>query len=200
MESFRSKPVYSPRDAALICAVDSNVFDAHLKSGKIQSFQIPGGHTRIARVDLISFMDSESIPVPASLKEAPQPFRVLVVEDDPDLLEIFTELLHDEPHVEVRAENNGFTAGLQIAGWHPDVILLDFLMPRISGFEICSKLRSHLETRDIPVLALTALNADEDKKAIFESGASDYLGKPFRSAELIQKVRALLGLDHVSLG
>lgn len=199
MESLRSKHIYSPRDAAPICALDQDAFETHLKSGKIQSFQIPGGHIRMTRADLISFMEAQGILVPPGMKDAPQPFRVLIVEDDPDLLEIFTELLHDEPHVEVRAENNGFTAGLQIAGWHPDVILLDFLMPRISGFEICSKLRSHSETRDIPVLALTALNADEDKKAIFESGASDYLGKPFRSAELIQKVRALLGLDHVSL-
>lgn len=198
MESCRSKSVYSLKDAARLCVLSQDALEDHLKSGKLQSFVVPGGHIRIGKADLISFMETAGIPLPAGLKDASQPFRVLIVEDDPDLLEIFTELLHDEPYVEVRAENNGFTAGLQIAGWHPDLILLDFLMPRISGFEICSKLRSHIETRDIPVLALTALNAEEDRKAIFESGASDYLGKPFRSSELIQKVRALLGLDHVS--
>lgn len=199
MESIRSKAVYSPKEAEQITGLTRDALEESLKSGDLKSFQIPGGHLRVSRSDLMSFMEKSGRIIPQEMKSECHPFRVLIVEDDPDLLEIFTELLHDEPYFEIRSENNGFTAGLQIAGWHPDVILLDFLMPRISGFEICSKLRSHPETRDIPVLALTALNADEDKKAIYDSGASDYLGKPFRSADLIQKVRTLLGLDHVSL-
>lgn len=197
-EPFRLKRVYNLREAASLCGLSPEVLLDQARSGILPAFQIPGGHLRVLVEDLQKFILETGKTSPLDGNAPKQPFRVLIVEDDPDLLEIFTELLHDEPEIEVRAENNGFTAGFQIAGWRPDLILLDFLMPRISGFEICGKLRAQPETQDIPVLALTALNSEEDKKAIFEAGASDYLGKPFRSSELIQKVRSLLGLDRIS--
>ena len=195
MENAASKAVYNPREIGQICGVTTTDAIRWLQAGKLPSFQVPGGHWRVSHDALITFLEREKIKAPEGWLERQEPFRVLIVEDDPDLLEIFTELLHDEPRIEVRAESNGFTAGLQIAGWRPDLILLDFLMPRISRFEICTNLRAHEATRDIPVMALTGLNSEEDKRAIYQCGASDYLGKPFHSTELFRKVRILLGLE-----
>lgn len=192
------KRVYNPRDIACITGMERREIKGLLAGGKMKSFEIPGGHLRVTHEDLGEFLDRAGMPKPACWNDPPAQFRVLSVEDDPDLLEIITELLKEEDRIDVRAETNGFTAGLQIAGWHPDLILLDFLMPGISGFEICTRLREDENSADIPVLAMTSLTSRENKEDIFRCGVSDFLGKPFHSENLFAKVRILLGLDRLS--
>lgn len=195
--SHQRKEVYSPHDIARICLVSQQTVLDWFKEEKITYFKVPGGHSRVLHQDLEKFMLSRGIPKPRDWEtEGPARFRVLVVEDDPDLLEIIGELLKDEPRVEVRKEDNGFAAGLQIAGWHPDLILLDFLMPGINGFDVCRKIREHPETSDIPVIALTSLSTQENRRAVLDSGVSEFLGKPFHSETLLKKVRVLLGLEY----
>lgn len=189
------KDVYGPSEIAKICMRPVSEIQSWLEKSRLASFTLPGGHIRVAHESLREFLVQNHVAEPETWKLEKQKPKVLLVEDDPDLLEIITELLKEENWLDVRSENNGFTAGLQIAGWHPDLILLDFLMPGITGFEVCRRLRSQETTCDIPVLALTSLSSEEDRLAIFESGASDYLGKPFHSAVLIKKVKALLGLE-----
>lgn len=195
MENYPVKAIYSPSEAAQICRIESALFLSMIRKNEIASFELPGRHVRVRHQDLSDFIKSRNLQVPAEWHGDPRKYRVLIVEDDPDLLEIISELLRDEPMVDVRAEDNGFTAGLQIAGWHPDLILLDFLMPGISGFDLCRKLRSRPETEDIPVLAVTSLTSKEDQATIFGCGVSDFLGKPFHSADLSRKVRTLLGIE-----
>ncbi|HTL47679.1 MAG TPA: response regulator [Verrucomicrobiae bacterium] len=189
------KEVYSPADIALLCKKDVAEVRSWMEQGLLRCFQVTGGHLRVTHESLSDFMEAGKIEKPGEWNAAPQKLRVLVVEDDPDLLEIISELLKEEPRIEVRAENNGFTAGLQIAGWYPDLVLLDFLMPGISGFELCARLRENEKTSDLPVLAMTSLTSIDKKREIYESGVSDFLGKPFRSQDLLHKVRLLLGLD-----
>jgi len=193
-ETRYPKMVYNPSDAAFLCGGSAEDMTRFFQNGAIKAFQVSGRHWRVTHENLGNYMESQGIEKPSFWQEPPQKFRVLLVEDDPDLLEITSELLKDEPNVEVRCENNGFTAGLQIAGWYPDLVLLDFLMPGISGFELCSQLRLREATADLPVLALTSLTGVEKKREIFESGVSDFLGKPFHSEELLQKVQVMLGL------
>ena len=189
------KDVYGPAEISKICMRPLSEVQGWLQKSRLGSFTLPGGHVRVMHETLREFMAQNRVAEPDAWKFEKQKPKVLLVEDDPDLLEIITELLKEENWLDVRSENNGFTAGLQIAGWHPDLILLDFLMPGITGFEVCRRLRSQETTNDIPVLALTSLSSEEDRRAIFESGASDYLGKPFHSAVLIKKVKTLLGLE-----
>lgn len=189
-----NKPVLSPRDISLICGIPQEQVGGWMESGKLKSFMLPGGHARVLRTALIEYLQAENHGVPACFGGPDDLFHVLMVEDDHDLIEIIAELLKDEPRISVRTAENGFTAGLQIASWHPDLILLDFLMPGMSGFEVCRKIRENPDTRDIPVCALTSLTADESRRAVMESGVSDFLGKPFRSEDLLNKVRHLLGL------
>lgn len=195
-ECFESKVVYTLREAAALMQLPLPDMVQYAEQGILSAFQISGGHWRMDHASLASFMAARNIDKPAGWDAPPRKFRVLVVEDDPDLLEITSELLKDEPRIEVRAENNGFTAGLQIAGWRPDLVLLDFLMPGISGFELCARLREREETSDLPVLALTSLTGIDKMKEIYASGVSDFLGKPFHSQNLLSKVRCLLGLEQ----
>ncbi len=193
MEAWSKKEVYSPYDIAKLCDADLREVLRWLADGRLQSFEIAGRHRRVSHRELEKFFIENRIPADSDGSEAK--YRVLVIEDDADLLEIVGELLRDEPRVEVRIEDNGFNAGLQIASWHPDLILLDFVMPGISGFEICKKIRENNQTRDIPVLALTSISSYENRKAVMDSGVYDFLGKPFHSEMLLKKVRILLGLE-----
>ena len=109
------------------------------------------------------------------------------------------ELLQDDERFEMLMEQNGYSGVLNIESLKPDVILLDFLMPGMTGFEVCQELKKSEKTQDIPILALTSLSRFEDKRAIFKSGVSAYVGKPFESRVLLKTVRELLGLDVQSL-
>jgi excisionase family DNA binding protein len=195
MAELPKKEVYSAYDISRLCPASLDHIYRCLDEGLLEFFKITGGHRRIPHSSFEKFISENHYPIPPFTSNADVKYRVLIVEDDPDLLEIIGELLNDEPRLEVRKEDNGFNAGLQIASWHPDLILLDFIMPGLNGFEVCKKIREHPETRDIPVLALTSLTTFENRKAVMDSGVSDFLGKPFYSESLLRKVRVLIGLE-----
>ena len=75
----------------------------------------------------------------------------------------------------------------------PDLILLDFLMPELNGFDVCKALRENEQTRSIPIMAVTCLSKEEDIERIFKAGADEYLPKPFKVDQLQEKVRELIG-------
>jgi len=132
--------------------------------------------------------------------EAPQaqdrPSRVLVVDDNAQNLELLIEHL-ESIDVQTVAATNGVEALEAIGQLKPDLILLDIMMPRMSGFEVCRKLKSDPETRDIPIIMVTALNEMGDIERAVESGTDDFLSKPVNRLELITRVRTLLKLRHL---
>jgi len=115
--------------------------------------------------------------------------RILIVEDEPAMRLALTDLLAADGY-RVLAAADG-QSGLQRAlAEKPDLILLDLMMPRLDGFEVCAVLRRQEQT--VPVLMLTAKGLVEDRIAGLDAGADDYLVKPFSSGELLARVRALL--------
>ena len=88
--------------------------------------------------------------------------------------------------------SNATEVGLKAAQMTPDLILLDFLMPEINGFEVCRALRTNETTRHIPIMAVTCLDKENDIERIFACGADDYLAKPFKVDQFLGKVRELL--------
>ena len=116
---------------------------------------------------------------------------ILVVDDEADNLEVISGLLKDL--YKVKIANNGQKA-LQIeqGASPPDLILLDIMMPELSGYEVCQRLKSDPATRDIPVIFLTALTTAEDERKGFEHGAEDYITKPVSLAILRARVKTHL--------
>jgi signal transduction histidine kinase/DNA-binding NarL/FixJ family response regulator len=115
---------------------------------------------------------------------------VLVVDDNADMRAYLTRLLG--PHWSVRTTANGEEALAAVAEQRPDLVLTDVMMPRIDGFELLRRLRADTATRDIPVIMLTARAGQEASVEGLEAGADDYLAKPFRTEELIARVRVVL--------
>jgi len=114
--------------------------------------------------------------------------RVLVVEDDADIADVLRRSLRNEGY-EVKTSADGVDALDVAAGFVPDLVVLDLGLPRLDGVEVCRRLR---EDGDVPILMLTARAETDDRVAGLDSGADDYLVKPFERQELLARIRALL--------
>lgn len=117
--------------------------------------------------------------------------RILVVEDDPSLGELLAYNLEAEGYVVDRAER-GEEAELKLKESPPDLVVLDWMLPGISGIEICRRLRAREETKSLPVIMLTARSEEAERIRGLSVGADDYVVKPFSVPELLARVRALL--------
>jgi len=121
---------------------------------------------------------------------------VLIVDDNVQNVELLQAYLEELPVKTMTAEN-GIHA-LDIVKQHqPDLILLDIMMPGMSGFEVCKKLKSDPATRDIPIIMVTALNEISDIERGVESGTDDFLTKPVNKLELLTRVKSLLRLRNL---
>ena len=117
--------------------------------------------------------------------------RILVVDDNAQNLELLVAYL-DSLECDVDTACDGIEALEVVQKQMPDLILLDVMMPRMSGFEVCRKLKSAPETRDIPVVMVTALNELGDIERGVESGTDDFITKPVNRLELLTRIRSLL--------
>jgi DNA-binding response OmpR family regulator len=114
--------------------------------------------------------------------------RVLLVEDDTEIADVLRRSLRNEGY-EVRTSADGVDALDVAAGFVPDLVVLDLGLPRLDGVEVCRRLRAD---SDVPILMLTARSETEDRVGGLDSGADDYLTKPFERQELLARIRALL--------
>jgi len=117
---------------------------------------------------------------------------VLLVDDNAQNLELLDAYMEDMPEARVVTARNGIEALAKVAEESPDVILLDIMMPKMSGFEVCKRLKSDPKTRDITIIMVTALNEMSDQERAAECGTDDYISKPIDKNALIQQVRNVL--------
>ena len=117
---------------------------------------------------------------------------VLLVDDHPQNLELLEIYMEDLPEVRVVTATNGLEAMAKVASESPELILLDIMMPKMSGFEVCKRIKSDPKTRDIIVVMVTALNETSDIERAAECGTDDYISKPIERKALVGLVRNLL--------
>ncbi len=125
-------------------------------------------------------------------KEATPPYTVLVAEDNPQHLELLETYLEDVSEVRVVSAANGLEAMTKVTQESPDLVLLDIMMPKMSGFEVCKRIKNDPKTRDIIVVMVTALNETSDIERAAECGTDDYLSKPVDRKALVDLLRTLL--------
>ncbi len=122
---------------------------------------------------------------------------ILVVDDNQQNLELIQAYLEDLD-CETQAAHDGVEALEAVAESKPDLLLLDVMMPKMSGFEVCRRLKNNAETEDIPIIMVTALNEFGDIERGIDSGADDFVSKPVNRLELLTRVRTMLKLKHLS--
>ena len=116
---------------------------------------------------------------------------ILIADDEPNQLELMDFNLTNAGFFIIKA-SNGIHALELIENHSPDLIILDWMMPKMSGIDVCRTLRSRSETKQIPIIILSARSEDSDKSLGLDTGADDYISKPFSPKELISRVKAIL--------
>lgn len=122
--------------------------------------------------------------------------KVLIVDDNPQNVELLQAFLETLP-VHVMTAVDGVDCLDKVKQWSPDLILLDIMMPKMSGFQVCRKLKSDATTRDIQILMVTALNELGDIEQATECGTDDFVSKPVNKFELLTRVKSLLRVRHL---
>ena len=123
----------------------------------------------------------------------PAPANILIVDDTPANLNVLANILTEQGY-KVRPANSGELALMVVQHALPDLVLLDIQMPGLNGFEVCRRLHERAETRDIPVIFISALDDVLDKVEAFEVGGADYITKPFQILEVLARVQIQLAL------
>jgi len=117
--------------------------------------------------------------------------RILVIDDDENILNLLTDILEAE-NFQVITANNTEDGYKKATTLQPDLIITDITMPKIGGLELCRLLRNDIRTKSTPIIMLTVLSSDTDKVIGLEIGADDYITKPFSTKELVARVKAHL--------
>lgn len=123
--------------------------------------------------------------------------KILIADDNEPNVELLEAYLSDLD-CEIEIAVDGRDTLDKVAAFHPDLILLDIMMPKLSGFEVCKQLKSDKATSDIMILMVTALNELGDIERAVEAGTDDFLSKPVNKLELLKRVENMLRLHHVS--
>jgi len=125
------------------------------------------------------------------------PSKVLIADDNIPNCELLDAYLAEEDYL-ISMAHDGQAALDQVAAEQPDLILLDIMMPKLSGYEVCQQLKSKQTTKDIPIIMVTALNEMGDIEKAVNAGADDFLTKPVNQLELRTRVRSLLRVRHLT--
>ncbi len=122
------------------------------------------------------------------------PARILVAEDEPHIVECLAFLLNREGY-EMNSVNDGLAALESLKQAPPDLLILDVMLPEMNGFDVLRRVRERPETRELPVLVLTAKGQDADRARILALGANEFITKPFSNSELIRCIRRMIDAE-----
>jgi two-component system OmpR family response regulator len=190
------KTVFTTGEAAKICKVSQQTIIRCFDSGQLKGFRVPGSRfRRIPREQLFSFMKENGIPTDA-LESGKR--KVLIVDDDEELVELLADVFDRDGRFDVRTANNGFDAGMQVKEFRPDIVVLDVMLPDINGKEVCQRVRSDSALDDVRIICISGM-VEQDKVADLKAaGANDFMQKPFTVEKLLERACQLLELELVT--
>lgn len=187
------KTVFTTGEAAKICKVSQQTIIRCFDSGQLKGFRVPGSRfRRIPRDVLYKFMRDNGIPTDA-LESGKR--KMLIVDDDRDLVELLRDSFDADGRFDVRTVNNGFDAGMMVKEYHPDIIILDVMLPDINGKEVCQRVRSDSTLDDVKIICISGMVEAEKVQELRDAGANDFVQKPFEVETLIQRVCRQLDLE-----
>jgi excisionase family DNA binding protein len=187
------KTVFTTGEAAKICKVSQQTIIRCFDSGQLKGFRVPGSRfRRIPRECLYTFMKENNIPTDA-LESGKR--KVLVVDDDKDLVELLVDVLEGDGRFEARSVNNGFDAGMTVREYRPDLIILDVMLPDINGKDVCLRIRSDKSLEAVKIVCVSGMVEEDKIEELRRAGANDFLAKPFEVEKLIETICKLLEIE-----
>ncbi|MBN1347458.1 MAG: response regulator [Phycisphaerae bacterium] len=188
--ALTSKSVFSTGEVAQICKVSQQTVIRCFDSGRLNGFRVPGSRfRRITREGLIQFMKENGIPLD-QLDSGKK--RVLVVDDEPAIVDMLVELLERDGRFEVRTASTGFDAGVVAGEFRPDVIVLDYMLPDINGNVVCKTVRLNPNLEHVKIIIVSGVVNRDEIESLLSDGAQDFIKKPFEIDQLISKIAELV--------
>jgi two-component system OmpR family response regulator len=186
------KSVFTTGEAAEICQVSQQTIIRCFDSGRLRGFRVPGSRfRRIPRDALVQFMRENGIP-PDTLESGRQ--KVLIVDDDPEIVELFVDVLTRGNRFEVRTASTGYDAGVQTQEFLPDLIILDYMLPDINGNVVCQTIRKNPKFEHMKIVIVSGVVNPDEINDLLRSGADEFVKKPFNIEKLIDRIGELLAL------
>ena len=189
-DNWLSKQVFTTGEAAEICKVSQQTIIRCFDSGRLNGFRVPGSKfRRIPRAELLRFMRTNDIPTDA-LESTRK--RILVVDDDDQIVELFVDVLGRDDRFEVKTAQTGYDAGLLTEQFKPHLILLDYMLPDINGNLVCDRIRANPDFLRTKIIIVSGVVKREEIDELLQSGADDFVKKPFNISELVDRMATLL--------
>ena len=189
-----TKTVFTTGEAAKICKVSQQTIIRCFDNGTLKGFRVPGSRfRRIPRDQLYSFMRDNGIPTDA-LESGKR--KVLIVDDDQELVELLTDVFDRDGRFDIRTANNGFDAGMLVREFRPDLVVLDVMLPDINGKEVCQRVRKDESLESVKIICISGM-VEQDKIAELKAaGANDFMHKPFNVDRLLDRACDLLEIER----
>src|SRR5205085_9301697 len=149
---------------------------------------------RIPREMLYKFMKDNGIPTDALVSSRR---KVLLVDDDVELVEVMTKFLDEDGRFEVKIATTGFDAGMLVKENRPDMLVLDVMLPDINGKEVCQRVRADNTMEDVRILCISGMIEEDKIQDLRLAGADDFLHKPFEIEELIDRMCGLMEIESM---
>ena len=186
------KTVYTTGEAAEICKVSQQTIIRCFDSGRLKGFRVPGSRfRRIPRDALIAFMRDNSIPVD-SLDSGKT--RIMVVDDDPEIVELFVDVLERDGRFEVKTASTGYDAGVLTQEFMPDLVILDYMLPDINGNVVCQTIRKNPNFEHIKIIIVSGVVNQDEINDLLKAGADEFVKKPFNIEKLIERIGQLVSV------
>ncbi len=191
-DGWAGKQVFTTGEAAEICKVSQQTIIRCFDSGRLTGFRVPGSRfRRIPRKDLLQFMKANDIPTDA-LESTKR--RVLVVDDDEQIIELFLDVLSRDDRFEVKSARTGYDAGMLTEQFRPHLVLLDYMLPDVNGNLVCDRIRSNPELAGTKIIVISGVVTQDEIDTLLRSGADDFVKKPFNIEKLIERMSDMLGV------
>ena len=183
---MKQKDVLTTGDVARICHVAPRTVSKWFDSGKLRGYRIPGSRDRrIPVAQLVKFMQAHGMPL-GGLDGST--LRVLLVDDEPEALEVLKDILASNSKYEVQTAANGFEAGMSAERFRPHVILLDLMLTDVDGRDVCNNIRQNPNLAAVKVVAISGQLTTRQGQRLMAEGFDGYLSKPFTLADVIDTV------------
>ncbi len=186
-----TKELYTTGEAAELCNLSQQTIIRCFDSGRLRGFRIPGSKFRkIPRDSLLKFMKENNIPI--SNLQASGRKRLLIVDDDAEIVELMTDVLARDGRFEVRTASTGYDAGIMTQKFKPDLILLDYMLPDVNGNIVCKTIKSDPEFANTRIIIISGVINQTEIDDLLKAGAEAFIKKPFNITELIDRIAVSL--------
>ena len=188
---WAGKEVFTTGEAAEVCKVSQQTIIRCFDAGRLGGFRVPGSRfRRIPRPELIKFMRANEIPL--DKLEDTSVKRILVVDDDEHIVELFTDVLERDRRFEVRTASTGYDAGLLTREFKPDLMILDYMLPDVNGNVVVERARDDDSLKAMKIVIVSGVVNRAEIDDLLKAGADAFIKKPFNIDQLIEKIEGLL--------